>query len=112
MKIKACFLAAFAVAILALSSCKPDIGTPPLDRKEMVALMIDVHLAQATVSRQMTIPPNELYKHRYFKSVLDKHNISEAKFDSAVGWYARNATEYKKVYADVVDSLMKRRSKF
>lgn len=101
-----------AVGAFCLASCKPDRSKAPIKKKDMVALLVDVHLAQATMSRQTTIPPDALQKDRYYKQVLDKHGVSEERFDSAVAWYARHALAYKQVYQAVSDTLVKRRQQY
>lgn len=105
---KLVLLASF-VSILFLASCKPDKGKPPIGKHKMVLILTDVHIAQSLNYRQTTIPADKLEKNRYYKSVLDKHNVSEALFDSAVAWYSRNTGDYKQVYIEVLDSLNHRR---
>ncbi|MCQ2192952.1 MAG: DUF4296 domain-containing protein [Paludibacteraceae bacterium] len=105
------FLLLAVAGVASLASCKPNRGTPPLKKKEMIDLMVDVHVTQALMNRQNTIPSGELQKNRFYKSVLDKHNITEEQFDSAVAWYSRNANEYKAVYKAVIDTLEKRRNR-
>lgn len=107
-----CLLTSAVAGALALASCKPNVGEPCIDKEEMVSLLVDVQLAQSLVMRQTTVPPNMLQRDRYYKSVLDKHHVTEAQFDSAVSWYARNAGVYKEVYQAVLDTLQNRRNRF
>lgn len=97
---------------LCLASCKPNGGTPPIGKKEMISLLVDVHVAEAVVARQNTIPPEILKRDLVYKSVLDKHGLTEAEFDTAVAWYARHTSELKLVYKAVVDTITKRRKDF
>lgn len=106
---KKMFLLASLAGFLTLASCKPDRGTPPIKKHDMAMLLVDVHIAEALVFRQTTIPADKLEKNRYFKSVLEKHNVSEAVFDSAVAWYTRNMSVYKQVYFEALDTLNNRR---
>ncbi len=101
-------LAAFVGAI-SLASCKPNKGEPPIGKHEMAMLLADVHVAQSLLNNQTTIPADKLERNRYYKSVLDKHNVSEAVFDSAITWYSSNLTEYKQVYVELIDTLNHRR---
>lgn len=105
---KLLLLASF-VSILFLASCKPDKGKPPIGKHEMAMILVDVHTAQALTFYQTTIPKDQLEKDRYYKSVLEKHKVTEAVFDSAVAWYARNTGDYKLVYFEVIDTLNHRR---
>lgn len=108
LKNKLSLIVAFLGAV-SLASCKPDKGKPPIGKHEMAMLLADVHIAQSLLSNQTTVAADKLEKDRYYKSVLDKHNVTEAVFDSAVAWYSRNTGEYKQVYLELIDTLNHRR---
>ncbi|MCQ2234942.1 MAG: DUF4296 domain-containing protein [Paludibacteraceae bacterium] len=111
MKHKILILIAFFSASIAMSSCKPDVGKPELSKDKMVRLLIDVHLAQAYASRSSMTNTSEIDHNQLYRSVLDKHGVTEAQFDSSVAWYARNANDYKAIYNIVKDSLKRRQLK-
>ena len=111
MNYKVYSLVAALVGSLFLSSCKVDHGKPPVDKEEMISLLVDVHIAQSLMMREETIPQDKIDKNKYYKNVLDKHHVSEADFDSTVAWYARNPGDYKDVYQAVMDTLQARRNR-
>ena len=95
-----------------LVSCKPDVGSPVVDRKTMVPLLADIHLTQSLMDLENSPPQNQLQRDKYYKNVLDAHHVSEADFDSTIAWYARNAGEMQKLYKEVCDTLDARNQDF
>lgn len=47
----------------------------------------------------------------YYNYLLDKHNITRAKFDSCVLFYIEHTQEYEQLYDQVIDSLNKFKTK-
>ena len=108
--LKRFFLLLSLASALALSACSGN-GSAPISKKKMAKLLLDVHISQSTLRRQEMVNISHPDRLKYYKSVLDKHGITEAEFDSAVTWYALHPDEYKKVYKIVNDSLRKRINK-
>ena len=52
MNYKVYILVAALVGSLFLSSCKVDHGKPPVDKEEMISLLVDVHIAQSLMMRE------------------------------------------------------------
>ena len=109
MKNKTLVLLLAAVVAVALGACHPDHGKPPIGKKEMTSLLIDLHTVQTLM--KVTIDQKDFKRNPYYRQVLDEHNVSPEDFDSAVSWYSRNADDYKRIYKVVVDSLERRRDR-
>lgn len=104
MKYKVLYIFLFVNLILSFVSCNGH-GSAPISKDDMISLLVDVHIAESTMRRQQAIPITLIEKNRYYKSVLDKHGVTEAEFDSAVSWYGRNTEEFQEVYKAVEDTL-------
>jgi len=70
-----------------------------LSKKEMVEVLTEYHLLHGTlqVSNKYYTPESNLY----FQSLLQKHGITQAEFDSSMVWYAKNPKKFERIYAEV-----------
>jgi len=102
------------ILILAfLCSCTPDKNTPPpeipegvLPEQEMVPVLVEMHLADATlnvlnVEKQF----NGLKPYMYYDNVLDKYGVSREQFDKSIKFYAKEPEYLDKMYEKVLSSL-------
>lgn len=80
-----------------------------LKQKDMVAVLVDMHRFEGVVdaTRNVVEQNEDLY---YFQSILDKHGITQADFDSSLVWYTRYPNRFEKVYTRVVDQLESEKS--
>lgn len=97
-----------ACLFLTLWSCKPSIPGNYLQPGEMEDILYDYHISQSmanvTVSGNMeTVSQMRL---AYKTSVLKKHGVTEAQFDSSLVYYLRHTEQLHAVY----DNLAKRLS--
>jgi hypothetical protein len=96
--------------LVLFSSCRPK-GV--LSRKEMVSVLVDIHLTEAAVSEISEPIPEEwtrgldteYFKDMAYRSVLRKHHLSQDDFYYSVSWYSRHMNLYEKVYIDVQTKL-------
>lgn len=78
---------------------------PPLDRATMRTLLVDLHIAEA----RLNTPGLDTRLPR--DSILARHGVPAAQFDSAHAYYARHPNAYHAIYESVVDSLRTVRSR-
>lgn len=72
---------------------------------EMEAVLYDYHIAQAIGNEYNG---EERYKKELLiQYVFQKHNTTEAQFDSSLVWYTRNTEELNKIYERVGEKLKK-----
>jgi len=83
--------------LIASAGCSDE--KPPLDTETMRTVLVDLHLAES----RLTTPGVDTRLPR--DSVLARHNIAPAQFDSAHAYYIRHPGTYRDVYQEVVDSL-------
>ena len=98
--------------MLAVVSCggseKPE---QLLDREQMVAYLIDLHLTEAAITNIREKPDSAKYLFRIFEEDLQKqHNITDTAFVASYNYYLQNPDELQIIYTAVVDSLSLRQS--
>lgn len=92
-------------AALMVAGCKPRIPGKYLSKSKMEDILYDYHLADAMSSVDGDY--NDTLRTRIYKlSVLQKHGVSEADFDSSMVYYVRHAEHMRDIY----DHLSKRLS--
>lgn len=81
----------------------------PLDQQQFIALLIDMHVADGTLSQAKSYSAgNEKRNYAYYNSVFRKHGIERAEFDSCMRYYSAQTALFSKLYDVVIDSLNKR----
>lgn len=92
--------------IFALVACK---STPDgvLDHDDFVNLLVDVHKGEAYTDINFRDFRADSTKQAYKQSILAKHEISQADFDTTMMWYGAHIEDYLEVYDDVIARLEK-----
>ncbi len=77
-----------------------------LDNKTMESVMYDLYTfeGEAAVSG-MAVGTSE--KSPYYNAILEKHNITNAQFDSSLVWYAAHPSKFEVLHKTVVEKLQK-----
>lgn len=89
---------------LSLLACRPRNVLSP---KQMEDVFVDLHMAEGMIEISgLNYGQDERLK-GYFQSVLDKHGITQAQFDSSLVWYTSNPVIFEKIYPNVVERLEK-----
>lgn len=84
-------------------ACSPDSSRPILDEKKMADILVDQYLIQSVIVQRGA--PLEERPTYYYNHILEKHQVTEAEFDSAVVWYTSHMDVYERVYEDVMNRL-------
>lgn len=104
MKKHVSLLLALLAAAYALTGCssRPDEIIP---EGKMVELMADMHKAEAVIDMNSTQFNNDSLKKAMRQSVLIKHGVTQAQFDTTLVWYGHNVKQYDEMYKDVIARL-------
>ena len=81
-----------------------------MPRKKMENVMYDMYIAEAIIDndyQNFTLPEK---KEALIKQVLEKHKISEARWDTSLSWYSDNIDQYLQIN-DSVKSRLQREQK-
>ena len=101
--------------ILSLFSCGSDDGTIPegvLKQEEMVALMIDIRIAEGMVgSVSLGLDSADVLYKALEKRVFEKHGLDSASYVKSYNYYLMHPKLFLDVTDIVIDSLKARSSK-
>ena len=89
----------YVLLLILLSGC----GMRPwgiLSRSEMIAVLLDVHIAEAAM-KVVDTSAKRIEKQEYYNTVFAKHNTTKEQFDKSLDWYARHPKVLVEIYDDV-----------
>lgn len=101
----------YLIIILCFISCK-EKDPAPLSKEKFAAVLLDIHSVQGYKSVVRGRHYNNDEVDEFQLSILKKHNIDKALFDSCVVYYSRHIDIYSEIYEDVIDSLNKCKCKY
>ena len=88
--------------ILSCVSCRPRMV---LSNREMRDVLYDLHRADGALQVAGYSHGHSQELSAYYKSVLDKHGITQAEFDSSLVWFTDNPQIFNKIYPKVIARL-------
>lgn len=93
----------FILGILfALVGCRPhDV----LSNREMRDLLYDLHRVDGAMQIVGYNYGHNQELASYYQSVLEKHGVTQAQFDSSLVWYTDNPQIFNKIYPKVIERL-------
>lgn len=96
-----CFIANALAVTLLLASCKPQVPGEYLQPDEMEDILYDYHLASGMIGDDGSAFKKAMYE----ASVLRKHGVSKALFDSSLVYYSRHSDRFHDIYANLLKRL-------
>ena len=87
------------VMMLCLSGCSMR-PWGVLSRDEMVAVLLDVHVAEAAM-KVVDTSAKRIERQEYYNTVFAKHNTTKEQFDKSLDWYARHPKVLVEIYDEV-----------
>ncbi|WP_421920937.1 DUF4296 domain-containing protein [Marinifilum sp.] len=110
---KVLIIAIAAVLAFLFSCSKEKKGEPKLNQEEFIHMLIDIHIADGTMSAQNIYRAGKNYRPSYYyNSIYEKYGIQPDEFDSCVAYYADNTSNFTKIYDKVIDSLNRLETKY
>ena len=88
--------------LLAVVGCRP---RGVLSNSEMRDVLYDLHRVDGALQVAGYNYGHSQELAAYYKSVLDKHGITQAQFDSSLVWFTDNPQIFNKIYPRVIDRL-------
>ncbi len=86
------------LSLILLTGCSRPWGV--LSHDEMVAVLLDVHVAEATM-KVVDSRAKRIEKQEYYNAVFEKHNTTKEQFDKSLDWYARHPKLLVEIYDDL-----------
>lgn len=94
----------YILLVMLVMACKPSLPSGVLSSDEMEDVLYDMHVAQAIYNNREGVSDNaDIYALR--ASVLKKHNIEQADWDSSFAYYSRNAKELYNIYNSLAERV-------
>lgn len=87
---------------VAVMGCRP---RGVLSNSEMRDVLYDLHRVDGALQVAGYNYGHSQELSAYYKSVLDKHGITQAQFDSSLVWFTDNPQIFNKIYPKVIDRL-------
>jgi type III secretory pathway lipoprotein EscJ len=89
-----------------LVSCEETKNKSLISDDEMVRILTDMHLADATIAwstgkQIMTLDKAD----PYYDKVLEKHNLTREKFDTLIREFGKDPLRFQAIYDRVIDTL-------
>lgn len=94
----------YLLVLMLVVACKPTVPSEYIQPDDMEDILYDYHLALA-MSRQKSGTEMDFNRSLYFQSVLKKHGVTEADFDSSLVYYYSHVYRLKDIYAEVNQRL-------
>lgn len=94
----------YLLVLMLVVACKPTVPSEYIQPGDMEDILYDYYLALA-MSRQRGGRDVDFNKSLYFQSVLKKHEVTEAEFDSSLVYYYSHAYRLKDIYSEVNQRL-------
>lgn len=98
---KILYIIALFIALVACESEPSDL----LSKGQMEDLLYDIHLAQNAVGNEPTYEKRSAKEITLRKSVMDKHGVSQAQWDSSFNYYCRHTEELYDIYENISERL-------
>jgi Domain of unknown function (DUF4296) len=101
----------YFIGIFALISCQGESTRSgmAMSEEKLAVLLSDLHIAEAYVESEVEPVRDSLAK-RYTAQIFKKHHVTEAEFDTTMGWLARRPKLLERVYKKVTFRVEKRDS--
>ncbi len=99
-------IATFLLILISFAACR-QVPENVISRNQMENLLVDIHRAEGYIDYYSTDYRTAQDKEKLIMSVLDKHNVTKARFDTSMVWYSNNLDMYMKIYGKVYDRLVK-----
>lgn len=78
-----------------------------LSRKEMTSFLVELHQLDGALNAKGMGSVDNRENIYYYNSLLKKHEITKAQFDSSLVWYSKNPKKFERIYVDVIEDLTK-----
>ena len=101
------------ILFTSVCSCKPTVPGEYIQPDELEEILYDYHLSQAMAYQRNTdgeyiFGNAPIYTRNYlYYSVLKKHGITEAEFDSSLVYYYNRADKLHKIYSHISERMEK-----
>ena len=95
--------------LFVFASCKQsdEVNKPEglLSQDEMVAVLTDIHLIEGARTGMVIMGDSVGGVNEHYRAFFDKHNVTQAVYDSSFVFYSKNPIIFDKIYERVIENL-------
>ena len=92
--------------LLVLAGCKPGVPDEVIQPDDMEDILYDYYVAQGIATLPGQQSGSEDYRRdMYFNSVLNKHGVTRAEFDSSLVYYYTRADRFVEIYKNIPERM-------
>ena len=92
------------IGLLLLCSACEQTPSHIIAPEQMETLLVDIHKAEAIAENKAQYATNEA-KEQLRQSVFDRHDVTQAQFDTSLIWYSEHMSKYSQIYEKVTARL-------
>lgn len=85
--------------------CKPSTPSQYIQPDEIVDILVDYHLSRAMAQIQPNYDEQNYCRALYWNAAMQKHGVTQEKFDSSMVYYYSHADIFSNIYKKVYDRL-------
>ncbi len=91
--------------IFGVTACA-DYAAPPLPKEKMIAILKDIHIAEAKINRITTeLDSGRVLMGMYEQQIYARHNVDEATYLKAFDYYMSEPQLMDEIYQQLIDTL-------
>lgn len=93
--------------LLVLWGCTSKNPDPPIQEKDLIPLLEDVHLAEAAL-QNVRGPMKDSLSTLYYKEICTIHRINKTTLDTTLAMLRRDPERMTRLYTQVIERVVKR----
>jgi len=99
------FIIPVLLSSILLLSCNKKVEVLPIEENKLIAILADIHLAEAAFQNLNTSAKDTL-AYQYYEQVYQIHEIEKENVDSCIAILNRNPEQFYNLYAKVQEFLV------
>ncbi len=92
---------------LSLLSCNKNKTDLPIERDKLIAILMDVHLAEAAM-QETTLENKDSLGKLYYQKIFNLYGVTEAEFNKSMFLIRQNPKELDAIYKEVIETMDKK----
>ncbi|MGN1228728.1 MAG: DUF4296 domain-containing protein [Prevotella sp.] len=99
------YIVIVATICMVCIGCKPSVPGNVIQPDDMEDILYDYYLSREMAQKPSGEGNSPYLRTLYYKSVLKKHGVTEAEFDSSLVYYYGHADDFAKIFSRVSDRM-------
>ena len=99
-----------SLIFIACESNEVSIPDDVIDREEMVLILADIHIAEATSNYKLLNDSVKTNINIYYSDIFKKHNITSEQYKTSYDFYLEHPQLFNRMYDEVINELSRRQT--